>query len=164
MTGRPLPHELHRLHGNPGRRKRATPPKAKPLPALPEPPVYLSEEAQAEWRIVVRELHALRLLTELDRGLLEAWCAARGDFICAEKVLRNEGLIIKDRDGRSRRSPMLLIRNKALEQMRALAIEFGFSPRSRSGIARPPAAPHDDADPGGPDGVSLKDFLAEDPG
>jgi P27 family predicted phage terminase small subunit len=123
------------------------------------PPSHLGPDAAKEWKRMITELAALKLVTTLDLSLLAAWCTAVGDYVEAERALRKDGLLITDRDGTIRRSPMLMVRNKAIELMRQLGGEFGFSPASRNRVVA--ARPSDNRQPG--DGMTLEDFLATDP-
>jgi P27 family predicted phage terminase small subunit len=87
---------------------------------------------------MVGVLSRMRVLTEADLGLLEAWCAIRSVFIQASRHLSNSALINPDRDGTQRRDPWLLARSRAIDQIRALAQEFGFSPSARTKLSASP--------------------------
>jgi phage terminase small subunit len=72
MRGRkPLPSNVVRLRGNPGKRRQND---AEPRAAtrMPTCPACLGDEARKEWQRLAKELAALGLLTGLDRDLLAA--------------------------------------------------------------------------------------------
>ena len=72
MRGRkPLPSNVVKLRGNPGKRRLNN---AEPRPAIKAPgcPSCLGEEARKEWKRLAGELAELGLLTTIDRNLLEA--------------------------------------------------------------------------------------------
>lgn len=171
MAGRrPKPTALKALHGNPGKRRL---PKNEPKPPaasaeLPTPG-YLNRYAKQEWRRLAPILRDLGLLTETDLGLLEAWCSAKGDLVQAERQLKRGGIVVEDSKGNLRRSPWVMVKSKAIEQMCRLGTEFGFSPASRPRLgapARPAGVPHDQpaaiAGSGQPE--SLNSFLDRRPG
>jgi P27 family predicted phage terminase small subunit len=135
---KPLPEEISRLGPRRHRRKvGATPvPKTKPIIGCPPPPAHLRSHAAKERRDVTASLAATGMLTATDLVLLESWCIARGDLIDAELQLKR-GMIIEDADGNKRRNPWMMVRNRAIDQLRQLAGEFGFSPSSRARLGRP---------------------------
>src|SRR5215469_12484602 len=87
MRGRrPRPTHLKLVTGNPGRRPLND---AEPRPAtgLPAAPAELTADAKTEWQRVARRLHALGLLTTVDRAALAAYCQAWGRWRQAERAL-----------------------------------------------------------------------------
>ena len=54
---------------------------------LPQPPAWLSEEAQDEWRRVVPMLTSLAILTALDMATFSAYCQAWAIFKQASEAL-----------------------------------------------------------------------------
>ena len=76
MRGRrPKPTRLKMLTGNPGKRP-LNGNEPRPAPAVPECPAELGPVARTEWNRLVGELTTLRLLTNLDRAALAAYCGA----------------------------------------------------------------------------------------
>jgi P27 family predicted phage terminase small subunit len=144
MPGRrPKPTRLKLLQGNPGKRKlnREEP---KPRPSLPEPPVYLSSEAKEHWGVVAAQLSEAGLLTDLDRDALALYCEAYARWVHANQQLARFGPLVKSPNGYPMQSPFLAIANKAFEQMRAMLVEFGMTPSSRSRVH---VRPQDAEDP-----------------
>lgn len=74
MAGRkPLPNNLHVLHGNPGKRARNKN-EPKPEPIAPSCPRWLDGRGKAEWKRISGELEKLGLLTKVDRAAMAAYC------------------------------------------------------------------------------------------
>ena len=130
---RPAPTKLKVLRGNPGKR-RLSDGEPDPETNLPEPPDHLSEEAKSEWERVGQLLTGLGMVSDLDRAGLAAYCQAWGRWVEAEESLRKCGLVVKSPNGYLMQSPFLAIANKAMEQMKALLIEFGMTPASRTRV------------------------------
>ena len=85
MRGRrPKPTHLKVMRGNPGKRA-LNPHEPKPRPAMPTCPAHLCPSAKAEWKRLARELHALSILSNLDRAALAGYCQAYGRWVEAEK-------------------------------------------------------------------------------
>jgi P27 family predicted phage terminase small subunit len=137
MRGRrPKPTRLKVLTGNPGKRPlNATEPK--PEAAVPSCPSELSEIARREWDRLVGELAALRMITNLDRAALAAYCGAYAMWAEATEAIQKYGTMIKSPSGYPVQSPYVAIANRQAEIMMRIASEFGFTPASRSRIATP---------------------------
>src|SRR5256885_14356297 len=99
MRGRkPIPTVLSKLHGHPGRRMHSEhEPRLAFADRFPVPD-HLSDDAAREWQRVVIELQALKIITVLDLSLLAAFCTSVGDYVAAERMLRQEGLVTDSRD------------------------------------------------------------------
>jgi P27 family predicted phage terminase small subunit len=137
MRGRrPKPTRLKVLTGNPGKRPLNT---AEPRPevAVPECPPELGPLAQKEWNRLIGELAILRLLTNLDRAALAAYCGAYALWAEAMEAIRTYGTMIKSPSGYPVQSPYVAIANRQAEIMMRIASEFGFTPASRSRISTP---------------------------
>ena len=118
------------------------------MPACPE---VLQGESRREWRRMAKKLFDAGLLTEIDGPALMGYCLAYGRLLDAETNLRQFGSVMKAPSGYLVHSPYLAIANRALEQMRAMLVEFGMTPSSRSrvqaaGGVRPPVPEGSDID------------------
>ena len=134
MRGRkPLPSNVVRLRGNPGKR-RLNDAEPRPAAAPPTCPAYLGGEARKEWKRLSRELAALGLLTRLDRGLLAAYCQAHALWVEAVRSLERYGTMVKSPNGHPMQSPYVAVANKQVEIMGRIAAEFGMTPSSRTRI------------------------------
>ncbi|MCK1616588.1 phage terminase small subunit P27 family [Bradyrhizobium sp. 159] len=141
MRGRkPTPTHLKLLNGNPGKRPINL---REPGPELRAPtcPAHLCPAAKAEWKRLAAQLIVLRMLTDLDRGALAAYCQAYGRWVEAERKLHETPMLLKLPSGIVQQNPWLTIANKQLELMHKYLTEFGLSPVSRSRVSVAPAAP-----------------------
>ncbi|WP_426958934.1 phage terminase small subunit P27 family [Muricoccus radiodurans] len=168
MGRKRTPNELAELHGRPGRRPLPVPPKTDAVPAAAPPP-HLSGPAVAEWNRVLEATRSLGLVTKLDLALLAVWCSSWALFLEAEEALREQGAVVPGRDGGMGRSPWLMVRSKAVEQLARIGGEFGWSPAARVRLGTT-AAPlrAEETPPSGARGrsgraLSLKEFLATNP-
>ncbi|MGH6897699.1 MAG: P27 family phage terminase small subunit [Geminicoccaceae bacterium] len=95
MRGRkPLPSNVVRLRGNPGKR-RLNDAEPRPAPRVPTCPACLGDEARKEWQRLARELSALGLLTGLDRAMLAAYCQAHALWVEAVASIERYGTMVK---------------------------------------------------------------------
>jgi P27 family predicted phage terminase small subunit len=142
MRGRkPKPTRLKVLTGNPGKRP-LNHNEPRPEPAVPECPPELGDSARREWDRLVGELTSLRVLTNLDRAALAAFCGAYALWAEATEAIQRFGAMVKSPSGYPIQSPYVSIANRQAEIMMRIAGEFGFTPASRSRIATPsPAEP-----------------------
>lgn len=137
MRGRrPKPTRLKLLTGNPGKRP-LNPNEPKPEVAIPECPVELGPVARREWDRLVGELAVLRILTNLDRAALGAYCGAYALWAEATEAIQKYGAMVKSPSGYPVQSPYVSIANRQAEIMMRIASEFGFTPASRSRISTP---------------------------
>jgi P27 family predicted phage terminase small subunit len=143
MRGRrPKPTRLKMLTGNPGKRP-LNDDEPRPDANIPECPPELGPVAQQEWYRLVGELAALRMLTNLDRAALAAYCGAYALWAEATAQIQKYGAMIKSPTGFPIQSPYLAIANRQAEIMMRIASEFGFTPASRSRISAPPVRQQD---------------------
>jgi P27 family predicted phage terminase small subunit len=101
-----------------------------------EPPDWLDELAQKEWRRVAPMLVRNGLLTEMDLDALTAYCQAWVTWKTASEQIKKFGMVIKAANGFPMTSPYLPIANKALMQIKAFLTEFGMTPSSRTKVQR----------------------------
>ena len=107
-------------------------------------PAFLSKTAKAEWRRIMSTLGRMerdgqRLVTELDRAALAAYCQAWSDLETAVTHIELNGTTIDILDSKGRvkyvqQSPQVAMKNKAYSALKMLAAEFGFTPSARSRI------------------------------
>lgn len=141
MRGRPpTPAHLKLITGNPGNRP-IDPGVVVPADmGLPECPDHLDAIAQAEWARITPDLHALGLLTKIDRAALAMYCAAYGRWVYAEQQLTalrdtpGGGLIKITPNGFEALNYWLVISNKAQEQLKSALVEFGMTPVARARV------------------------------
>jgi P27 family predicted phage terminase small subunit len=127
------------LTGNPGKRPlNFTEPN--PATTVPECPPELGPVAHREWDRLVGELASLRLLTNLDRAALAAYCGSYALWAEAMEAIQKFGTMVKSPSGYPIQSPYVAIANRQAEIMMRIASEFGFTPASRSRISTPSKA------------------------
>lgn len=96
MRGRkPKPTRLKMLTGEPGKRP-LNGDELRPEANIPECPPELGPLAKQEWDRLVGELAALRLLTNLDRAALAAYCGAFGQHPFAFRLARGSSRRVEE--------------------------------------------------------------------
>ena len=137
MRGRrPKPTRLKVLTGNPGKRP-LNHEEPRPAPEIPECPPELGPVARREWDRLVGELGKLKLVTNLDRAALAAYCGAYALWSEATEAIQKYGTMVKSPSGYPIQSPYVAIANRQAELMMRISAEFGFTPASRSRISTP---------------------------
>jgi P27 family predicted phage terminase small subunit len=137
MRGRrPKPTRMKVLTGNPGKHSLNSR-EPRPEAEIPDCPVELGPVARQEWERLAIELGNLRILTQLDRAALAAYCGAYALWAEATEAIQKYGTMIKSPSGYPQQSPYVAIANRQAELMMRIASEFGFTPASRSRIAMP---------------------------
>ena len=137
MRGRrPKPTRIKALTGNPGRRPLNVD-EPRPEPKIPDCPAELGPVARQEWTRLTVELGKLRLLTELDRAALAAYCGAYALWAEAIEAIQKYGTMVKSPSGYPQQSPYVAVANRQAEIMMRIASEFGFTPASRGRISAP---------------------------
>ena len=131
MRGRkPKPLRLKVLQGT-DRKSDHNEPQPRISSGLPRAPQHLNKVAQKEWRRMVKELHPIGLLTNIDLTALAAYCSLYSLWIDANQQIQKHGTLIKAQSGFPMQSPYLQISNKAQMEMRKWLVEFGGTPSSR---------------------------------
>jgi P27 family predicted phage terminase small subunit len=127
---KPKPSKLRALHGNCGHRP-LNDSEPQPGRAVPRCPAHLTKAARTEWHRLVKQLDAVALLTNLDRGALAMYCQAWGDHVDAQEMIKKTGVVVLE-EGNLHRNPYYFVSNKAVEQMCKLGPLLGLDPSSRS--------------------------------
>lgn len=128
------PTNLKLLRNNPGRRPLndlEPKPEAK-VPLMPKG--QLDDVAKKEWKRMGPILAKLGILTEIDHGLFEAMCISYSDWVKYSKQSREKPLIKSPATQYIQVSPFITLAQKALSNYLKIAVEFGLSPSSRSGL------------------------------
>jgi len=109
------------------------------LPIVPE---WLSEIGKSEFKKVTAQLFNLGMLYSVDLKLVEAYSNEISLYLECEMKLRtinridefesSEGIVL-----RRQASPLLKIKNDALNNSLKLATQFGLTPVARASIAAP---------------------------
>ena len=107
------------------------------------PPAFLSDVAKKEFRRLAKGLLDVKLITNVDVNALAAYCQAFSRWKDAEEKLARHGTLIKGKNGEPVINPYVYIVDKCFAQMKAMAVEFGFSPGARAKIAVPGKRPRE---------------------
>jgi P27 family predicted phage terminase small subunit len=128
---KPKPTKLKELEGNPGKRAlNKQEPKAES--AIPPCPNHLTGAAKTEWNRLTVELHALGLISKIDRAALAICCTAWADYVKAENKLKKQGEVIISDKGGMYQNPWVAIKKRSMDQIVKFYAEFGMTPSSRS--------------------------------
>jgi P27 family predicted phage terminase small subunit len=95
-------------------------------------PSWLSAEARAEWRRVVRQLGPAGVLQKVDRAVLAAYCDAVGEVEVFERMIQT--VIASLAPGATLPEAlmkMVRLKNQGSQRAVRFAQEFGFTPASR---------------------------------
>jgi P27 family predicted phage terminase small subunit len=134
MGPRPKPTAIRRLEGNRGKRAWNHD-EPEPPDGIPRCPAHLAPVARTEWRRVARSLHAMGVLTLIDRAALAAYCQSYAKWVEAERKLKETPPLLKTPSGYVQQSPWVAIANKQLEIMGRYMAELGMTPASRSRVS-----------------------------
>lgn len=147
----PKPKHLKLIEGT-YRRDREAPNAPDPVPVIPSRPSWLGEgvpwgrEAVREWSRIVPHLESCRLLTQLDRANLAAYCDAVGRWWHYRREVERVGPVQVTDSGYRAQNPEVGMMNRALEDMAKFGAKFGLSPSDRTRVSA--EAPNSsDADP-----------------
>ena len=146
------PTHLKLVKGNPGRRPLPT---SEPKPrGKPTCPAWLSIEAKREWRRMAVEMHALGLLTSIDRSVFAAYCESVAVLVRATKGMNamaaldpasHGGLVVIAASGNAMQNPLVMTARQAKADMVRYAAEFGMSPSAQTRIKAIESEPDEDA-------------------
>lgn len=140
MAGRrgpkPLPDNVHKLAGNPSK-KKFTRVSGETVPvAVPECPRHIEKNkvASAEWKAITGELYKLGLVAKVDKAALAVYCIAYARWVEAENKIEKMGeaaLIQSTPNGYQQIGVWLQISNRMVELMHKMMAEFGMTPSAR---------------------------------
>ena len=118
-------------------RKPELAPDRNALDTITPPPGWLSKHAKAEWRRVMPDLTARRILTAADLGSVECYC------IASSRVRELEALLRVSIDPK-----LFRMQDQAMKTARQLAAEIGLTPVSRARTSiRDDGGDHDSDNP-----------------
>ncbi|MEY9375883.1 phage terminase small subunit P27 family [Rhizobium leguminosarum] len=115
---------------------------AEALTKAPKPPAYLSAHAKAEWKRVIPQLIARRIITRADLAGVEAYCSAAG---AAQQIAEHMSTATLP-NGEPALPDLKLggLQIRYMQAARQLAAEYGLTPTSRARVGS--AATDDDED------------------
>ena len=109
----------------------------EPLTKLPQKPKRLQGEAAKFWRRVGIMLIQAETLTQLDIVAFELACEAYGQYCQADDLVQKSKPVVETSNGNIVKHPAVIIRNKALQQLKSMMSEFGWTPSTRDKIPQP---------------------------
>lgn len=112
---------------------------------MPAPPPSLPKDGKMEWRRVVPDLVARKVLTDTDLGALEAYCTAVAGVRETARIITRQGRIVKSPVG-PKAHPAVRMQLAYLESARRFAAELGLTPVSRQRAGGDKPAGDDDVD------------------
>lgn len=133
---KPLPANVHVLQGNRSRLSSAAlRDDVSPTCEIPACPRELTDDARKEWKRITAELEKVGLITQLDRAALAVYCQAYGDWLHARRMLGSgEDYVETTPSGYRQMGVWVQLANRAAEQMRQFASEFGMTPSARRNV------------------------------
>jgi P27 family predicted phage terminase small subunit len=138
----PVPAGLKLVEGRaPGRdsggRKVPLPPRFRR--AAPEAPVWLDDDARAEWDRVIDILDDAVGLKVADQSALACYCQAVSDHVAAVKIIAREGRIITNpKTGHQHPHPAVADARASRAQVLQFSREFGLTPSAERRFANVP--------------------------
>lgn len=135
----PKPRALRVLDGD--RLDRINDAQPVPRSVLPEMPSWLADDllAVTEWDHSIAEATFMRVLTAADGRVLALYCQAMANSIRASRAVAKLGPVVKGYKGAYVKNPAVAIQRDAASFAARLALQFGFTPASRTAIhAEPP--------------------------
>lgn len=130
---KPKPTETKKLEGNPGKRALNNK-EPQPDVAIPECPPHLEGEARKEFERITGELMKLKIISNIDRAAIVAYCQAWSDYVQATREIKKEGEVLYSDKGNAYINPWKNIQTSALDRVLRYSAEFGMTPSSRSRI------------------------------
>lgn len=133
MRGRkPKPTKLKILNGS-GRINESEP---RPNVSIPQAPKFLALEAKREWDRITTELEPLGFLTQLDRGILTAYCVAWGRLARACNETNRGGILKRGKKkGGEYQNQWEAIVKRASAEVAKYGSLLGLDPTSRTRIS-----------------------------
>lgn len=125
----PKPTALRVLDGE--KRYRINTAEPRPTNEPPDMPLWLCDEAAAEWRRVAPELVRMGTAKMVDSTCLAAYCESVALLERLSRLVEATGPLIIGRDGAARKNPAVAMRRDASVEVRLWAREFGFTPAAR---------------------------------
>lgn len=130
---------MHKLAGFPShstgeiRRKQVEPEPELDNDARPK---HLDAVAGAEWDRLSVQIRNVKMFTVVDRAAFEGYCVTYAKWREAEAMtLKTGGSVIPGKKRDAILNPWFVAAGRCLDQLRQMAVEFGFTPVSRSRIA-----------------------------
>src|ERR1700726_1824085 len=96
------------------------------LAIAPPPPEWLGRDAKREWRRTAYQLAVRGVLTGGDLAVLEAFCAAKGRLVAAERAIKSFGITVIGSKGSPIKNPACTVIAEASATVKALGAQLGL--------------------------------------
>ncbi|NOT01786.1 MAG: phage terminase small subunit P27 family [Phycisphaerales bacterium] len=110
-----------------------------PPPGRPPCPAWLNEDAKKMWRVLVRQLDSMNVLTRFDGNSLGRYCALWARWVKMQQFLDQNGSVYPTKNDRGvvtgfRRFPQTIVEARLADQLLRMEQEFGLTPSARTRI------------------------------
>lgn len=130
MRGKkPLPTDLKIVKGT-DRPDRINKNEPKPAADNIKPPRGLSAEARKQWRVISKQLIDAGMITNIDVSALAMYCETYVIWRKEIDYIHEHGTMLGDK-----RSPRLINAEHAFDKLKAMLVEFGMTPSSRTRVS-----------------------------
>ena len=126
------PAVIRKAEGKRGHRPIREEPQAHGWPRVP---VHLSPDERLIWAHLMKTMPA-GVVTGCDEYILEAFVVSVSTYHQADELIRKSALMVRGAEGRPIANPLLRIRSRAFNEMRAGAIELGLTPAARARLVK----------------------------
>lgn len=132
----PIPIEMKRARGNPGKRKLPQNAPAARLSGDLYRPDDLDQEACEEWDRLVPMLHEQGILSDENYLVVAQICRIESRRRSAQREINDAGMVVEGPGGPAdpRIHPLLKVAQSCEDQLRQLYREVGLTPSSRGGV------------------------------
>jgi P27 family predicted phage terminase small subunit len=108
------------------------------LKKAPPPPKSLSASGTKEWKTLARTVVDLGTVCRGDLRALEQLCETLGTATELQKIVREQGLLLKTGTDSYKANPAVKSLETARNQAHRLLVEFGLTPKARNYVSRAP--------------------------
>lgn len=144
----PKPTHLHLINGNPSkipdleaRMEREPQPEKITAENVPKPPSHLPPKAKKCWVENAANLAAVGLLTQVDLGMLEVYCAHYAVYMTCQADIKRHKAVVYERETKygseETALPQVRMMQQAQHGMLEVAREFGMTPSARGRLVVP---------------------------
>ena len=110
-------------------------------------PKELTGYAKKEWLKIIPLLKQMTPASNLDRSQLINYCLLAQTVFDCQKHIKHDGLVVDNGNGNTKTNPYFTIQDKAIKNMKSIAIEFGMTINSRAKLENSKVKNNDVEDP-----------------
>ncbi len=133
-TGRrPIPTDLKKLKGNPGRRP-LNPNEPQPKAGSAAQPSALSQAAREYWPELHEIVSSNGVYTEMDTVALVLLCDTFAEYRKLRDQVEREGATYTLPNGMAKANPAMAMLSDSQKRLKSLLVEFGMTPSARSRV------------------------------